>query len=85
MKGYGYYKPPPEIKYRYPAPGSCALDEVDHPNLYKKHWKTPYRESPYNIQKKEKKMSDEENTQLYASSFPEFDPNDYCDQLIMRE
>jgi hypothetical protein len=49
VKGYNYYKPPPEIKYRYPAPGSAPHDEVDHPNLYKKHWKTPYRESPYNI------------------------------------
>jgi len=49
LKGYNYYKPPPELKYRYPAPGSAPLDPVDHPNLYKKHWKTPYRESPYNI------------------------------------
>jgi len=22
IPGYEYYKPPPEIKYRYPAPGS---------------------------------------------------------------
>jgi len=49
VKGYNYYKPPPEIKYRYPAPGSAPHDQNDHPNLYKAHWKTPYRESPYNI------------------------------------
>jgi hypothetical protein len=49
LKGYGYYKPPAELKYRYPAPGSGPLDEVDHPHLFKKHWKTPFRESPYNI------------------------------------
>jgi len=49
IKGYKYYKPPPELKYRYPAPGSCDHSEVDNPHLYKKHWKTPYRESNYNI------------------------------------
>ena len=85
VKGYDYYKHPAELKYRYPAPGSCPLDEADHPHLYKKHWKTPYRESPYNIQKREKRITDEENVEVYASSFPEFDPSDYHDQLIMRE
>ncbi len=85
VKGYEYYKPPPEIKYRYPAPGSCPLDEVDHPHLYKKHWKTPFRESPYNIQKKEKIITDEENVEVYVSSIPEFDPNNHYDQLLMRE
>lgn len=79
IKGYKYYKPPPELKYRYPAPGSCALDESDHPNLYKAHWKTPYRESPYNIQKKERPIKDDENVEVSASSFPEFDPNDHYD------
>ncbi len=49
IPGYHYYKVPPELHYRYPAPGSCPHDPDDHPNLYKKHWKTPYRESPYNI------------------------------------
>ena len=61
IKGYEYYKPPPELRYRYPAPGSSPHLEVDHPHLYKKHWKTPYRDSPLNIQKKEKKMPGEEN------------------------
>lgn len=79
IKGYDYYKPPGEIKYRYPAPGSCPHDEVDHPHLYKKHWKTPYRESPYNIQKKERLITDEENVEIYASAIPEFDPNDHYD------
>ena len=85
LKGYGYYQPPAELKYRYPAPGSGAHDEVDHPHLYKKHWKTPFRESPYNIQKKEKVITDEENVELSASSFPEFDPNNHYDSLILRE
>ena len=76
IRGYNYYKPPPELKYRYPAPGSAPHDEVDHPNLYKKHWKTPYRDSPYNIQKKEKKLTNAENDEISVSSFPEFNPND---------
>jgi hypothetical protein len=49
IKGYDYYKHPDELKYRYPAPGSCPKLPEDHPNLYKQHWKTPYRDSPYNI------------------------------------
>jgi len=51
ITGYKYYVPPPEVKYRFPAPGSCALDQDDHPNLYKNDWKTPFRQSDYNIQK----------------------------------
>lgn len=43
ITGYKYYVPPAEVKYRYPAPGSCALDVEDHPNLYKNNWKTPFR------------------------------------------
>jgi hypothetical protein len=85
LKGYGYYKPPAELKYRYPAPGSVPHDEVDHPHLYKKHWKTPYRESPYNIQKKDKIIPDDVNVEVSASSFPEFDPTNYYDNLILRE
>lgn len=79
IKGYEYYKAPPELKYRYPAPGSSPLDENDHPHLYKKHWKTPYRESNYNIQKKEKKMTIAENVEMSISAFPEFNPNDHYD------
>ena len=85
VKGYEYYKPPGELKYRYPAPGSHPHEQVDHPHLYKKHWKTPFRESPYNIQKKEKRITDDENVEIYASPVPDFGPNDYHDQLIMRE
>ena len=70
IKGYEYYKPPPELRYRYPAPGSCPQLEVDNPNLYKPHYKTPYRNSPYNIQKIEKKITDKENMEMSISSFP---------------
>jgi hypothetical protein len=57
IKGYEYYKYPDEIRYRYPAPGSVALDEVSYPHLFKKHWKIPFRDSPYNIRRKEKKVT----------------------------
>ena len=61
LKGYEYYKPPPELRYRYPAPGSSPHHKEDHPHLYKTHYKTPYRYSHYNIQKIEKKITDAEN------------------------
>lgn len=65
VRGDDYYEIPAEIKYRYPAPGSCPLDKVDHPNLYKKHWKTPFRDSPYNIRQKEKHWKTAENTEHF--------------------
>ena len=55
IKGYEYYNIPGEIRMRYPAPGSVALDEVSYPHLFKKHWKTPFRDSQFNIRRKEKK------------------------------
>ena len=85
LKGYDYYQPPPEIKYRYPAPGSVPHDEVSYPHIFKKHWKTPYRESPYNIQRKEKKVPNEINSEVSASSIPHLDPNDPDDQAYLRE
>ena len=49
LKGYKYYKPPPELKYRYPAPGSCMPTEEDRSNYFKNDWKTPFRDSEYNV------------------------------------
>lgn len=51
IPGYKYYTPPEQLKYRYPAPGSCPLDITDHPNLYKNDWKTPFRHSDYNVKR----------------------------------
>ena len=75
VKGHQYYKIPDGIKYRYPAPGSCPLDKEDHPNLFKKHWKTPFRDSHFNIRPKEKLYEDMENTQHYIGAMPVFDAN----------
>ena len=76
VKGHDYYEIPEEIKYRYPAPGSCPLDQSDHPNLYKKHWKTPFRESNYNIRQKEKTYTTAENTDHFIAKIPAFDSAD---------
>jgi hypothetical protein len=53
--------------------------------LFKKHWKTTYRDSPYNIQKREKIITNDENIEVSASALPEFDPGNHYDQLILRE
>ena len=74
VKGHQYYDIPKEIKYRYPAPGSCPLDKDDHPNLYKRHWKTPFRDSNYNIRPIEKQYTMEENTIHAIMNTPTIDP-----------
>ena len=73
VRGHAYYKIPDGIKYRYPAPGSCPHDKDDHQNLFKPHWKTPYRDSPYNIRPVEKKYDDMVNTDHFIGAIPQFD------------
>lgn len=86
VRGHQYYKIPDGIKYRYPAPGSCAQDKENSPNLFKKHWKTPFRDSPYNIRPQEKKYDDMENTDHCIQAIPEFDANaSEFERLIMLE
>lgn len=77
IKGYEYYKPPGEIKYRYPAPGSCPIDDEDHP--YNEHYKTPFKASHYNIRDKKKVVISEEEAKFNAF-IGTFDPNDYLTQ-----
>ena len=74
VKGHYYYDIPEEIKYRYPAPGSCPIDRTSYPHLFKKHWKTPFRDSPYNIRQKEKKYDRMKNTEHYISEIYSPDP-----------
>ena len=69
IQGYEYYKIPENIKYRYPAPGSVPLDETSYPHLFKKHWKTPFRDSHFNIRAKEHQHTLEENTRTYISGW----------------
>lgn len=53
LRGYEYYKGPKEIKFRYPAPGSVPQDMKSRPNLYKHDWKTPFKESTFDIRAKD--------------------------------
>lgn len=75
ITGYRYYKPHDEVKYRYPAPGSCALDNVDHTHMYKLDWKTPFRQSEYNIRAIELRYDDDDPRQAtnYVAKIPAFD------------
>jgi hypothetical protein len=77
LKGYDYYKPPEAVKYRYPAPGSCALDVDDHFNLYKDDWKRPFRQSEFNIRPIEQRFDDDDPRQAtsYISGVPQLDPH----------
>jgi len=77
ITGYRYYDIPAEIKYRYPAPGSCDLGVEDHPNLYKNDWKTPFRMSDYNISKIEQTTRDDDpaSAENCHSYVPTFDPS----------
>ena len=74
IHGYNYYEIPGELRYRYPAPGSCALDRTSHPHLFKRHWKTPYRDSNLNIRPKEKKISWADDADHHISKVPKLDP-----------
>ena len=91
IKGYEYYQPPDEIKYRYPAPGSCSMDPSDHFNLYKDDWKRPFRQSEYNIRPIELKYADDDprQAQSYISRYPNLDgkhPREgKYDQAILNE
>ena len=73
--GYNYYEIPTNLKYRYPAPGSCPLDEVDHPNLYDNDWKLPFRNSVHNIRPIELSYEDNDPrmNDNYISAKPSWD------------
>lgn len=77
LKGYTYYLPPPEVKYRYPAPGSCSMNETDRFWMYKTDWKMPYRTSAFNIQKTYLKYDadDEDGTGKGMSHTLSHEPN----------
>ena len=85
IHGYAYYEMPGEIRYRYPAPGSCDQAKIDHPNLFKRHWKTPFRDSHLNIRPKEKRLTWNEDAEHYISKIPALDPNDPFDAELLKE
>ena len=80
---YKYYEIPPNLKYRYPAPGSCEPTTTDQPHLFKKHWKTPFRRSQYNIRPQEKFADWSEDQERTISHNKELDPSDPRDHELM--
>ena len=84
LPGYRYYDAPKELKYRYPAPGSCSHDQVDHPNLFKRHWKTPFKDSQFNIRTDERAWDTNEGFDSCISGKPTFDPSNKYDAEYMK-
>jgi hypothetical protein len=85
IHGYAYYDIPDNLRYRYPAPGSCDLAKHDHPNLYKRHWKTPFRDSNLNIRMKEKRMPWADETEHFISEMPSLDPANEQDREYLKQ
>lgn len=55
--------------------------------MFKKHWKTPFRNSPYNIRQKEIQIGIdyEGNTQHFVDSIPEWDENTAVGRRVLLE
>jgi hypothetical protein len=70
LHGYKYYDIPPELRYRYPSPGSCTNDVHNQPHLFKQHWKLPFRDSRFNIRPIEKRLSWDEDTEQWLPRLP---------------
>lgn len=85
IHGYNYYDIPENLRYRYPAPGSCALEKHSYPHLFKKHWKTPFRDSNYNLRMREHNISWEDDAETYISEVPHLDPNKPLDAEILKQ
>lgn len=84
LPGYHYHKMPPELKYRYPAPGSVPKTPQDRPYLFKQDWKQSFKDSPFNIRPKELKEDFMEMTEHYISGRKhELDPNKEMDRMVL--
>lgn len=85
IHGYNYYDLPGELRYRYPAPGSCALDKTSHLHLFKNHWKVPFRDSHFNVRAIPLKTTWPDETDHYISEFPSLDPNNEDHAELLKE
>ncbi len=86
IRGFNYYEPTAEVKYRFPAPGSCPQRPQDIPHLYKHDWKIPFKDSPFNIRDNvTKKFIPQEQSDTFASCHANtnFDPNNEKDARYM--
>ena len=75
IHGYNYYEIPPELRYRYPAPGSTAIDKKSFPHMFKAHWKTPFRDSQFNIRPKEVRPIMGGGNEEEMGTLPALDPS----------
>mmetsp|Transcript_31773 Transcript_31773/g.43029 ORF Transcript_31773/g.43029 Transcript_31773/m.43029 type:complete len:107 (+) Transcript_31773:40-360(+) len=82
LPGLRYYDHPAELKFRYPAPGSCAHDKTDHPNLFKRHWKTPFKDSHLNIRTDERLWDHGDGFTNTMGGKAELDSNNKYDAVL---
>lgn len=77
---------PKELKFRYPAPGSCPRNEADRPHLFKKDWKTSFKDSHYNIRPARKMQGFEDrHSYYYVGGGPQvLDPNNPKHQDVLK-
>lgn len=86
LPGYKYYKGPPELKFRYPAPGSVARTQKDKPGLFKHDYKTAFTDSAYDIRKKpilEPPFQTDLEIHHQGPAKKELDPDDPYDAQIL--
>lgn len=84
IPGYHYYKGPPELKVRYPAPASGKRTPVDSPNLFKVHYKVPFRDHPFNIRPKPIKVNKMEGSlHFMTGKNKELDPSREVDRNVL--
>jgi hypothetical protein len=84
LKGYKYYVPPKELKFRYPAPGSVPRDQISRPNLFKNDWKTSYKESELNIRPKIRFTPDDEYYKAIYANEHKLDANNPVHAELMQ-
>jgi hypothetical protein len=76
---------PKELKFRYPAPGSCPRNEADRPHLFKKDWKLSFKDSHYNIRTKKKVQEFEDRHEFFYNGGPQvLDPNNPKHQHVLQ-
>ncbi|CAI2375782.1 unnamed protein product [Moneuplotes crassus] len=87
LPGYKYYKSPPELKFRYPAPGSVPRTQEDKPGLFKDDYKLAYTDSLYDVRRKPKfphRFGDDHEWYHVGPAKKELDPKDPYDAQILK-
>ena len=86
LRGYDYWKKPDELKYRYPAPGSVPDSKENHPYLFKHNWRTPFKDSPFDVRYIERAQQLQDGATHYISDMPrDLDANNEQDQKWLKK